>query len=170
MLLFRLRFPGFSLSFRPGFPCLVSGSVYLAFCQFPFILPCFTPTAVPQVLAWLRSPFRSLRFSISPFFSAFFRPLISGFDYSASVSSFPFFPFLPHGGFSGACLSAFSSVCFHTSVSALVLSFPAFPFSAPLFRITGATSAAGLLFPARPFPLAFALGSGYLAWVMHPQN
>ena len=32
-----------------------------------------------------------------------------------------------------------------------------------LFRITGATSAAGLLFPARPFPLAFALGSGYLA-------
>ena len=32
-----------------------------------------------------------------------------------------------------------------------------------LFRLTVATSAPGLLFPARPFPFAFALGSGYLA-------
>ena len=34
------------------------------------------------------------------------------------------------------------------------------PFSDSLLRITGATAASGLLFPARPFPLAFALGSG----------
>ena len=93
MLLFRSRFPGFSPSSRPGFPCLLSGSVYLAFCQFPFILPCFAPTAVPQVLAWLRSPFSFLRFSISPFFTAFFRPLLSGFDYSAFRFFFSLLPF-----------------------------------------------------------------------------
>ena len=102
MLLFRSRFPGLSPSSRPGFPCHLSGSVYSAFCQFPFALPCFAPTAVPQVIAWLRSPFGSLRFSAFPFISAFFRPLHSGSCYLASVSSFPFFPFLPHGGLPGA--------------------------------------------------------------------
>ena len=133
MLLFRSRFPGFSPSFRPCFQCLLSGSVYLAFCQFPFILPCFAPTAGPQVLAWRPFPFGPFRFSISPFFSAFFRPLLSGFDYSASVSSFPFFPFLPHGGFPGAYGSSFSSACFHASVPDLVLSLPALPFTAYCF-------------------------------------
>ena len=89
MLLFRSRFPGLSPYFRPGFPCLLSGSVYLAFCQFPFILPCFAPTAVPQVLAWFRSPFGSLPFSMSPFFSAFFRPLPS----RVRLLGFPFLLF-----------------------------------------------------------------------------
>ena len=79
MRLFRSRFPGFSPYSRPGFPCLLSGSVYSAFCQFPFILPCFAPTAVPQVLAWLTSPFGSVHFSIFPFFSASFRPLLFRF-------------------------------------------------------------------------------------------
>ena len=163
MLLFRSRFPGFSPYFRPGFPCLLSGSVYSAFCQFPFILPCFAPTAGPQVLAWLRSPFSFLRFSISPFFTAFFRPLLFRF----LLLGFPFllFPSSP------SCLTvAFQVLIF-------LVPFRLFPcfrsrfgtqpscisFLRSLFRPTGATSAAGLLFPARPFPLAYALGSGYLA-------
>ena len=93
MLLFRSRFPGFPPCFWPGFPCLLSGSVYSAFCQFPFILPCFAPTAVPQVIAWLCSPFGSLRFSTFSFISAFSRPLLSGSDYSASRFFFSLLPF-----------------------------------------------------------------------------
>ena len=41
MLPFRSRFPDLSSSSQPGFPCLLSDSVYLAFCQFLFILPSF---------------------------------------------------------------------------------------------------------------------------------
>ena len=170
MLLFRSRFPGLSPYFRPGFPCLLSGSVYLAFCQFPFILPCFAPTAAPQVLAWLRSPFSFLRFSISPFFTAFFRPLLSGFDYSAFRFFFSLLPF-PASRWLSRCLlirvlfRLFPCFCFRFGTQ-LSCDF----FLRSLFRITGATSAAGLLFPARPFPLAYALGSGYSTRVMHPQN
>ena len=134
MLLFRSRFPGSSPSFRPGFPCLLSGFVYSALCQFPFALPCFAPTAVPQVIAWRRF-FRPFALALSPSFPLSFVCFFSGSHYLASVSSFPFFPFLPHGGFSGASLSAFPSVCFHTSVSALVLSFSAFPFTAHCFAL-----------------------------------
>ena len=101
MLLFRFRFPGSSPSFRPGFPCLLFGSVYSAFCQFPFVLPCFAPTAVPQVIAWRRF-FRHFALALSPSFPLSFVRFSSGSHYSASVSSFPFFPFLPHGGFPGA--------------------------------------------------------------------
>ena len=44
------RISVFSRSDPPGFPCFSFRSRYLAFCLFPFILPCFAPTAVPQVL------------------------------------------------------------------------------------------------------------------------
>ena len=56
------------------------------------------------------------------------------------------------------------------SVLLPVLSIPAFLFSAFLFRNTGATPDANLLFPVRLLPLAFALGSGYSAWAIHPEN
>ena len=56
MLPFRSRFPDFSSSFQPGFPCLLSDSVYLAFCQFLFILPSFAPTAVPLVITFRFRP------------------------------------------------------------------------------------------------------------------
>ena len=123
VLLFRSRFPGFSPYSRPGFPCLLSGSVYLAFCLFPFALPCFTPTAVPQVLAWFRSPFGSLPFSIVPFFSTFFRPFLFRFR----LLGFPFLLFPS----SLSCLtvafqvllSVFPSACFHASVPTSVLGF-----------------------------------------------
>ena len=257
----------FSSSFLPGFPCIPSDSKYLAFCLFPFVLPCFTPTAVPQVLPFQISPPGPM-----PDFRFLSSASILASHYSAICSSFStFFPFLPHRGLSRCSCSALASqvfplipglvsraffpvLCTRLSVSFLspfpvslpqlldrclpddvplsvlfvlaffpsiplpfvrfisgsgysafrfflsllpcipsrwflrcrfprslssvsirpfplpVLSFPAFPFSVPLLRPTGATSAAGLLFPARPFPLAFAVGSGYLAWVIHPEN
>ena len=83
MLLFCFRFPGFSPYSRPGFPCLLSGSVYLAICQFPFILPCFTPTAVPQVLAWRFPLSVSFALAFCPSFPLSFVRFFSGFDYSA---------------------------------------------------------------------------------------
>ena len=168
MLLFRSRFPGSSPSLRPGFPCLPSGSVCSALCQFPFALPCFAPTAVPQVIAWLSS-FRPLTLALSPSFPLPFVRFFSGSHYLAFRSSFPFFPFLPHGGFPGARLSAFPSVCFHTSVSALVLSFSAFPFTAHCFALQRYLSCQPPV-SSSAVPLAFALGSGYSARVMHPQN
>ena len=170
MFLFRLRFPGLSPSFRPGFPCLLSGSVYSAFCQFPFALLCFAPTAVPQMIAWLCSPFGSLRFSAFPFFSAFFRQLLFrflllGFRFFFSLLPFPasrlpFRCFFILGPF--RLFPCFRSR-FGTQPSCN-------SFLRSLFRLTSATSAADLLFPARSLPLAYALGSGYLARVMHPQN
>ena len=47
---FRFRFFSFPPSFQPGFPCFLSGFLYLAFRSFPFILPGFAPTTVPPVL------------------------------------------------------------------------------------------------------------------------
>ena len=94
---FRSRFLGF---------LLLSGLISHAFlpdsctqlrCSFPFALPRFTPTAVPQVLTSC-SRFRSF-----PFRSAFFRPrpfrflLLSLCFFLSSL-----FPSSPHSGFSGA--------------------------------------------------------------------
>ena len=62
----------FSPYFQPGFPCFLSGSKYSAFCLFPFVLPCFAPTAVPQVLTFFHLS-TSLRCSSLRF--PFFRPV-----------------------------------------------------------------------------------------------
>ena len=166
------RVPPFPLSLlRLPLPfSLVSHEVlpvrlYSASCLFPFVLPSFAPTAVPLVLPfWISPRGSSLDFRFLSSTSA----LAS--HYSASVSSFPLFPFPPHSGLRGArpFLSSPSLSPDLPPVSMLpvrfrYLSLPAIPFSASLFRVTGATSAAGLLFPVRPLPLAFALGSGYSA-------
>ena len=155
----------FSSFFQHGFPCLPSDSKYSASCLFPFVLPCFAPTAVPQVIPfWISppGPVPDIRFLSSA--------SVLASHYSASASSFPFFPAFPHSG-SLRCLfihihfrlfPCFRS-CFGTQPSCN-------SFLRALFRITGATSAADLLFPARPFPLAYALGSGYLTRVIHPEN
>ena len=45
-----LSLPCFPRSFQPSFPCFLSRFPYLAFCWFPFVLPCFAPAAVPQVI------------------------------------------------------------------------------------------------------------------------
>ena len=82
-----LSLPCFSPYFQPGFPCFLSGSKYSAFCLFPFVLPCFAPTAVPQVLPFWFSPrgstlgFRSLSI-----------PSALASHYSAFCSSFPVSP------------------------------------------------------------------------------
>ena len=82
-----LSLPRLSPSSQPGFPCLLPGSKYSAFCLFPFVLPCFAPTAVPQVLPFWISPrgstlgFRSLSI-----------PSTLASHYSAFCSSFPDFP------------------------------------------------------------------------------
>ena len=84
-----LSLPRLSPSSQPGFPCLLPGSKYSAFCLFPFVLPCFAPTAVPQVLPFWISPrgstlgFRSLSI-----------PSALASHYSAFCSSFPDFPLL----------------------------------------------------------------------------
>ena len=165
MLLFRSRFPDPSPSLRPGFPCLPSGSVYSASCLFPFVLPSFAPTAVPLVLPFWITPRGS-----TPDFRSLSVTSVLASHYSASASSFPLFPFPPHSGFRGVrpFLSSLSLSPSVPPVSMLpfryrYLSSLLFLSPLPLLRVTGATSAAGLLFPARPFPLAFALGSGYLA-------
>ena len=95
VLLFRSHFPGFSPYSRPGFPCHLSGSVYLAFCLFPFALPCFAPTAVPQVLTFFHL---SISLRCFPLLLLSFVRFRLGSDYSASVSSFPFIPASPHSG------------------------------------------------------------------------
>ena len=97
VLLFRSRFPDPSPYARPGFPCHLSGSVYSASCSFPFVLPSFAPTAVPLVLPFWISPQGStldFRFLSSA--------SVLASHYSASVSSFPLFPFPPHSGLRGA--------------------------------------------------------------------
>ena len=56
--------------FLSDFSFSLPGSQYSVFCWFPFVLPCFTPAAVSQVITFC---FRLRCFS---FASAFFRPLL----------------------------------------------------------------------------------------------
>ena len=60
-----LSLPRFPLSLRHNLSYLPSRFLYSASCSFPFVLPCFTPTAVPQVLAF------RFRFRPFPFFFRF---------------------------------------------------------------------------------------------------
>ena len=144
------------------------------FCVLGFLSVSFHPSLL-RSHSWSTSaclvtfPFRFFHFSISPFFSAFFRPLLSGFDYSAFRFFFSLLP-LPASRWPSRCLLIrvpFRLFPYFRFRFGTQLSCDSFLRS--LFRITGATSTSGLLFPARPFPLAFALGSGYLAG-MHPEN
>ena len=96
---FPLSLPGFLHSFLPDFSCILSWFPYSAFCWFPFVLPCFAPAAVPQVI-----PFWSYPPGPTPDFRFLSSASILAPHYSASVSSFPLFPFPPHSGFSGAPL------------------------------------------------------------------
>ena len=171
MLLIRSHFSGFSPSFQPGFPCFLSGSVYLAFCLFPFILPCFAPTAVPQVLTIFHLSISLWCSSLLPLSFVRFR---LGFDYSASVSSFPFFPFPPHSGLSGAIIHLPFRLlpCFPSDFGTQL---PAIPFSVSLFRITGATQLPTFFrFLSSPsfsaVPLGFHFRFWLLGWAMHPEN
>ena len=149
VLLFRSRFPDLSPSFRPGFPCLLSGSVYLAFCQFPFILPSFASHSCSTGDHLLLSPS-----VLSPSFPLSFVHFFSGSDYLAFAFSFPFFPASPCLGTSGADLSVSLPACYHAFRSTLVLSLAAFPFNRFLFRYTAATSDRNLVLSVSVIPLS----------------
>ena len=71
--------------------------LYSASCLFPFVLPSFAPTAVPLVLPFWISP----RGSTLDFRFLSVTSVLAS-HYSASVSSFPCSPLLPHSGFHGA--------------------------------------------------------------------
>ena len=96
-------FPGAPLRFRfmafPVLPGLIShaffpGSRTRLCCSFPFVLPCFAPAAVPQVI-----PFRISSPGPVPDFRFLSSASVLASHYSASVSSFPPSPLPPHSGF-----------------------------------------------------------------------
>ena len=149
---------------RPVSRPLLSGSAYSAFCLFPFVLPCFAPTAVPQVLPFWISPqgstpsFRSL--SISSALAS---------HYSAFCSSFPDSPCSPHSWLPGSSVSPLGSPAFirsprlvsHTLRSALQYSaFCLFPFVLPCFAPTAVPQVL-TFFPSFDFPEVFSLRSPF---------
>ena len=126
------------------------GSSYSASCLFPFILPGFAPTAVPPVL-----PF-CFRFRAFPFRSAYLSSAsLSVLTTQPSVLSFPFFPFSPVGGSSGASF-LFRPACFHAFLPIPVLSFLQF-LSPTLYRPTVLLQRPGLPLRALPVPLCLSL-------------
>ena len=131
------------------------------------------PVSLPQPFhrCFPSFPLPYVRFSsgLSTRFLLSFVRFCSVLTTQPSALSFPFFPFSPGSGSFGA-LRFLSSPVLSSSVSPVSMRSFRFRYSAScvsflrwLFRLTVTTSASGLLFPARPFPFAFALGSGYLA-------
>ena len=104
--LFRRSCSAYAFQVFPLTPSLVSHAFFPVpctrpRCMFPFVLPCFAPTAVPQVLTIFRLSTSLWCFPLLPHSFVRFR---LGSDYSASVSSFPFFPIPPHSGLIGAVI------------------------------------------------------------------
>ena len=100
----------FSPSSAPGFPSASSGSAYSASCLFPFALPCFAPTAVPQVIA----------FALTPALSVALRFLASAHALGFNYSAFCFFVSLlfsasPHSRLLGCFPNSFVSGIFPSS-------------------------------------------------------
>ena len=149
MLLFHLRFPGFSPCSRPGFPCLL-----FRFYVLGFLYVSFRPSLLrSHSCSTGAHHFPSFDFPLAFFHtSAFFRPLPLRFRLLSLCFFFSLLPDFPSQRALRCCLSIFRSACFHASLLILVLSLPALPFSAHRFCLTGATPVAGLLFPARPSP------------------
>ena len=161
MLLSFLRCFGLSPSASTGFPSESSGFAYLASCLFPFVLPCFAPAAVPQVLTFrsrsgvlhsvrsLSIPFALgsdysasalLFLSLPCFASQLAFQVLRRFFRCAGLSSFrpPGFPcFLPDSKYSAFCLFPFTLPRFAPTAVPQVLAFaltPAFSFVSSFFR------------------------------------
>ena len=147
-----------------GFPYSPSGSAYSACCLFPFALPCFAPTAVPQVTA--SPPLRLLRFLSTRAHAARFLSSTSGLE--PRLLSLCFFLSL-HPGFPSQSvlrcqsfrwpLRLFPCASYQPRYSAFL------QFLSPILVSHHRCyfKSRPLSFDFRPFPLAFALGSGYLA-------
>ena len=134
------------------------------------------PDSLPQL--FLRCfPF-AFAFGLSPSDPLSFVRFSSGSGYSASASSFPFFPALPHSCLSGAAPPPFGFLTFplpfrpvsRASLPLLVLSFLFVSFRPSRFRSHGRFTGASLLLSPSGFPLAYAffrplsLGSDYSAF------
>ena len=123
---FRLyRFPH---SLQPDFSCFPSWFRYLAFCLFPFILPSFTPTAVPTMLPsvhFLASVSLSGFSACLPLSFVHFSPLLIT---QHSALSFPFFLISPGSGYHQCLFPLWYSLlpCFPLDSGTQR---PAFPFS-----------------------------------------
>ena len=119
------------------------------------------PASLPQLFhRCFPSAFAS---GLSPHFRFLSSASVPVLTTQPSVLSFPFFPFSPDGGSSGAFF-LFRPACFHAVLPIPVLSFLHFfslfavsPHSGYLSVSAFFLSASGL------FPLAFALGSSYSA-------
>lgn len=82
---------------------------------------------------------------------------------ASSAISFPFFPFSPDGGSSGASF-LFRPACFHAFLPIPVLSFLQFLSPPAVSPHSGYLSVSAFFLSVFDlFPLAFALGSGYSA-------
>ena len=94
-------------------------------------------------------------FGLSPHFTLSFVRFRLVLTTWPSVLSFPFFPFSPDGGSSGASF-LFRLACFHAFLPILVLSFSAFPFSVRCLASQWLPQRLSLLpFGFRPLPLGF---------------
>ena len=165
---FRSRFHGFPRSLQPGFPCLPSRFLVLSFLFVSFHPSRFRSHSRSTGASLL---FRFLASASLPGFSACFpvsfvpfSPLLTT---QPSAFSFPLFPISPGSGSFGA-RPFLSSLSLSSSVRPVSMPSFRFRYSAscdPFLRLSVSChrhyTASGLLFPARPFPFAFALGSGY---------
>ena len=188
-----LKFSPFTLS---RFQYSPSGSAYSARCSFPFILPCFAPTAVPQVLT--SASLRLLQVTFVCSLAALSLSLLCGLepDYSALCFFLSLLLTFPSQWFLYRCfrsrsrfrlapsvsvprsrLSSFLPACFHAVFQDSVLSFAAHSFLHGSFASQRLPSSVDLCsasfrpLPFRPFPLACALGSAYSALgTTYPEN
>ena len=144
--------------------CLVSHAFFPIFCtwlycMFLFALPCFAPTAVPQVLT----------FAFAPVFSVFLPHSFVCFRFTSGYLAYCFFRsiyprFLPHSGFFASAFPlsltgfSFSDLpgfpCF--SSNSMYLAFRLFPFVLPSFAPTAVPLVLTLHF-FRVFVLCFLL-------------
>ena len=131
------------------------------------------PASLPQLFhrCFPSFPLPLVRFSsgLSACFPVSFDPFSPLLTTQPSALSFPFFPFSPGSGSLGA-RPFLSSLSLSSSVSPVSMRPFRFRYSASCvsFLLSAVSchrhyAAPGLLFPARPFPFAFALGSGYSA-------
>ena len=145
----RSRFLSFPRSFRPGFPYLLSRFFVLG-----FLFVSFHPS---RFRSHSRSTGASLLLSLSGFplpFRFLSSTSVPVLTTQPSVLSFPFFPFSPDGGSSGAFL-LFRPACFHAFLPIPVLSFLQFLSPAAVSPHSGYLSASAFRFLFRPCPPGF---------------
>ena len=155
-------FPGAPLRFRflafPVPPRLVSHPFSPGFrtrlcCLFPFVLPCFAPAAVPQVI-----PFRISPPGPVPDFRFLSSASVLASHYSASVSSFPFSSCFCLTVASSGDPSALASLVFPVLPSLISHAFlPGSGTQLPVFSLSSFPASLPQLFH-RCLPSAFAFG------------